>query len=1841
VVDVRNGIAFSIGESERLGGAQGFSVKWQGVLLVDEEGSYCFTAGIPSREGRHSDGSAQRSSWRMTLQRGAGHWVVFSRNWAGEERRRPEPLFMRRGAYQIMVEFAQPAPVFDGSEEPRRQQTGFHVRYCGPDTCGEMIAIPHRHLFVAQKDPPANNEDSSAATAGSNPAVGYISSLRDIRRTYLRALKALLFAQCFDLSARPITQGGQSELGYLLSHSDQFGGVAFRRGTTPPPTFVTHRAQFDFNFLPVRDSYNPPTSTQDQRVAPSLERQQAMFDWWERVFDYTAVRNENRCAPRPPLWFVFSDAGSQPASPARLLVHMDIAPARAGIVMTFLGHAALVPADLLDERWLTRVWKAELWSRCVESRSSCRAITASRPDLWASDDPSAGLPSGNDNLTQFTQDASFENGEPRRYEDLQRLNDGLRERGRAALLDYLCRMNRVPLPAAWGTGGFAQRPRDLSDLLLLDVEAGLCERASRIEDAVTAISAFVQRARIGIEPGIAFDPEFHVLWDSRFRTFRTWEVCRRREVYPENWIEWEVLEQARRSEGFRLLEEELQRAVLSIPLPAGLQSWVNSHLPPHRSLKVLQVAEPSVLRVPTPGPLRPGTVGPTEGFSLLGVPEADGRPSWLSSPKGAAQSSPPPEGGPGSEGSGRDAPGTASSPDAAVPSPGRSGRLPLWTEAAVRLGARFLRIAACGEPPATALFEPAELEVGCCHECGEVHPPGVDEYYFWLADTAFFDLLDPHQDGDLTGAGDVSAWEDPQLFPSLLSMSPGRMVHLHWCRMHDGEFGPPLRSSEGVLVDPTASTRATLQLRGRKADSLVFRIDGGVISNSAGPTFTWKPPFVGWPTESGFRFDLATDEAILLPLTATPVPPPPLSLAPPVDEFAGLQAYPFFVYRSAGAPITPNSSFGPAIVVAAALRARCQFDAALRWYELAYPPLVSDNAWCLPQPSSNTNGGGPITLRDNQFIGAGNTGGPCCRYDTPSDDVAERRAISLEFLETLLEWGQALIGPSGDQLDVAQPGPESFAQARVILETAATILGPMPRTVVVDHTPATMSVLDFQPSAPPLNPHLLAIYERVSDSLGLIRACENRQRRRSGSLHEDRSFWGNDPVRDGWETAENACEDQRSWCLPHSPYRFAFLVQKSLELAGEVRGLGAALLAAIEKGDAEYLATLRAAHEQQLLGLGLKIREDQLRDADWQVQALKKAKESAQEQLRYYTLLAAPDRGLIGQERVYEDLTGAAIGLQLASQVLEAVAQVGGLTPTAIVGTLSGAVIPFTGSRFTEFWHALAQASGWLSADMNTTAALNLTQAGWTRRLVEWQHQIDIYKIQIDEIQRQILGAERRADVALRELNNQQRQIEHSREVNNFLSDKFSGPALYRFLQRHTTRLHRHMYDLAYQSGLQAQRAFNYERGHTTQRFINNEPWDNLHAGLLAGERLEGDLRRMEKAYQDMNLREYELTKHISLRLHFPVQYLQLREAGCCEIEIPEWLLALDYPSLYMQRIKNVSLSIPCVVGPYTGVHCRLTLLSSETRIDPRLLPPEVGCCEGDDDCDGYSPRPGDPRIVRQHAALQAIATSSGRADSGMFEVNFRDDRYLPFEYAGAVSRWRIELPPENNFFDLDTVTDVIMHLNFTAREGGEELGRAANSCAQRHVPGDGVRLFDVRTDLPGAWRVLRCHDNDDDDDNDALYELDVCLGRHHFPFQPGRRELRVRRLDLLFEAPDARPGTHHTVAFHVGAHRSCRAGECDCRVIRVCCVASREWPGLFHGVVSDEGLEDVGLTERNQETQMGAFVFPRNVGRVGEVFLIAGYEARHTAADDCHCHTHCLEGCAPGAMADDSLGSY
>src|SRR5262249_2002734 len=155
---------------------------------------------------------------------------------------------------------------------------------------------------------------------------------------------------------------------------------------------------------------------------------------------------------------------------------------------------------------------------------------------------------------------------------------------------------------------------------------------------------------------------------------------------------------------------------------------------------------------------------------------------------------------------------------------------------------------------------------------------------------------------------------------------------------------------------------------------------------------------------------------------------------------------------------------------------------------------------------------------------------------------------------------------------------------------------------------------------------------------------------------------------------------------------------------------------------------------------------------------------------------------------------------------------------------------------------------------------------------------------------------------------------------------------------------------------------------------------------LLSGEKLQFDLRRLESAYLEQNRREYELTKNISLALIDPFALVKLRETGRCFINLPEYIFDLDFPGHYFRRIKSVSLTLPCVVGPYTTISCTLRLLKNSIRIN--TTNGENGYSHNADD-DGLPAD--DSRFVENNVPVKSIAASTAQNDSGMFELSFQD----------------------------------------------------------------------------------------------------------------------------------------------------------------------------------------------------------------------------------------------------------
>ena len=1763
---IRNGLLLRLDNDEPLGGAQGFDVTWSGVLLVEEEGAYEFWAGSPTPECEIPNWDAVETfKWRVVLKRGARSWVILSHQWPSEEERLAGSRLLKRGAYKLTAEVVRPDPEFAAPNQLRRVHAGFEIKYAGPDTCGERIAIPRHRLFSIKKDQPLG----AGIVAQSSGATSFLSqlypgSLRDIRRTYQRAFKSLLFARRLGLAERPGAEDA-SELSFMLRNAANFAGASYYRAGG---VFTRHLANFDFNFLPIADNYQKPAS--DARSQPSQQRSQAMFDWCERLFDYTGARDDIRQRYDREFWHLFRDAlRTKPTNSAPLLGELGIDPkCRPLGVRYYVAPSSpiydLPGTDLEDDRWGVRVWHAERWVSALECRFTVKDVTAARPDLWASDDPSSLVKgetvAGNANLSSFISDGCLENGEPQRYEDLRRLNEGLRVRGRDALVAYLCR-NRVP---SWPPGQFVTTPRELTDLLLLDVDVGVCERASRIEEAISAAQTFIRRARLHLEPAWAVTPAFARLWDREFATFHTWQACKRRQLYKENWIEWSDLRHAQGVEAFRTLQTKLGQSAIAVAMPGGGNWWPDGRPATRRDTAFLQAREPVRMeQLPAE----------REGLNLLGTPDNAAQPSWLAIvPSGAAG---------GSAASG----------------------LPEWLASAIRLGTRFWRIAAAGTPPGAAGFAShahpsAEDCVSCCGDCGCDHTPHTDEYYFWLIPGAVYTPPTTPAPAGFTSAGDYengfqddfydpvqqtsTVWQDPTQLPQLLAWPSVPTVRLAWCRVHDGQFGQPRRSHFGVRIDPSSSSDLTFL--GRQADSLTFAVSNGISPQGYADTST-----------PGFRYDIAADNAVVLPLVLAPATPPTF--------LNTLPAYPYFLFLDPGMTLFPLSPFSPSLTIAAALRANCRFEAALAWYRQAFNPLRQDCTWidcnqqAAPAPA-------PRTSVQNA----------CCDATEVSCDQTRTRAIILHYLETLVEWSDALRHRANSV--------EMFQQADALLDVAEMILARPPRSVRLQAPSAPPTLAAFTPAFAALNPRLLDLYEILADRLELIRNCQSARRLADPRIVSEASYFGNDPSREGWRDLADCCAKEDDWCHLHSPYRFSILIQKAQDYAARVQEFGGAFLAAIEKGDGELLASLRASQEREVLSLGLAAQQDQWRDADWSIEALQKTKAMSQTNLNYYQSLI---NGFpIGQEVAYQDLTILSTVMRGASQAIEAVSGSMNATGNFFLGTAGFGGSPLIyeqlpiGGPLGDDFAADARILSSVADAAGSTAGLDLTEAGWTRRQQEWTNQVAVLRIEIQQIERQILAAQRRRGKARQDLDIHRRQMENSAEVQNFLRDRFSAPELYLFLQKETASLHRKMYGLALDAARQAQHAFNLERGHTTRYFLPDCAWDDLRKGLLAGERLGLALRHMEKAYLDENVREYELTKHFSIRLHFPTAFLRLRATGCCYIDIPEWMFDVDYPGHFMRRIRNLTLTIPCVTGPFTGVHCRLTLLASITRIDPRRSAPAHECCCPEPCCEEcaediriareYLPCPDDPRIVRQYGAREAIATSGSRDDSGLFQLDFNDQRYLPFEYMGAVSRWRIELPPENNYFDLDSLTDLVIRLGYTSREGGESLRAAAFAAARHHLPGDGWRFFDVRHEFPDAWQQLR----------GASHEvaqhacLRLRLERKMFPFVPNGQRIVLARTTILFrsneddgqdclefaDCPCPQPPRRATriIECSVGDERPGDRHEIACR-------ASDEWPGFYLGMLETDAM----LGQRDDYAKVEVR-FRVGSNAIEQVFMLCSY---------------------------------
>jgi hypothetical protein len=699
--------------------------------------------------------------------------------------------------------------------------------------------------------------------------------------------------------------------------------------------------------------------------------------------------------------------------------------------------------------------------------------------------------------------------------------------------------------------------------------------------------------------------------------------------------------------------------------------------------------------------------------------------------------------------------------------------------------------------------------------------------------------------------------------------------------------------------------------------------------------------------------------------------------------------------------------------------------------------------------------------------------------------VTYQKAVVMRYLDNLIQWADSLF---------SQDTIESINEATQLYVFALNILGPKP-TIIPDPSPVEVQSygeldatsafdafsnalvgteviappppkdLEFRCGArqpPPMirwgspyfcvpaNEKLLGYWDTIADRLFKIRNCQNIEGVvRILPLYQP-------PIDPALLVRAAALGipfsdvvSELNVAAPH--YRYGLLFGKAVELASAVASLGNTYLSVLEKGDAEELANLRQQHEVATQDAILETRLAQAREARESLRATERSLAAAQERFEYYSTREFVNAG-----------EGSALALRSAGQIasfvgntLHASAGAAAAIPDFHIG-VSGVASPVSitvtgGSQVNKALSASARAVEATGVALNVAGDIVGTMAGYGRRKDDWDHQAKLAAREIAQIERQIEAARIRVEIADQETRVVRQQIAQSKEVQRFLTRRFTNAQLYGWMKGEVAAVYYQAYKLAYEAAKRAQKAYEYERGDApgTAAFIQPGGWNNLRKGLLAGEKLLQDLRRLDAAYTSQNKRELELVKSVSLAEHDPDQLVRLRETGIAGFSLSEDDYDRDFDSHYLRRIKAASITVPCTTGPYQGVLGTLTLNHGATRRTAGAAESEV-----------------------HFGAIQSIATSQGQSDAGLFELNFRDERLLPFEGAGAQAvpeslgkQWTFELSGGNRF-SYDSIDDLVLELRYTARGGRTKEALTA--------PRTRKRLVRVKREFADAWRAFK-----------------------------------------------------------------------------------------------------------------------------------------------------------------------
>lgn len=361
----------------------------------------------------------------------------------------------------------------------------------------------------------------------------------------------------------------------------------------------------------------------------------------------------------------------------------------------------------------------------------------------------------------------------------------------------------------------------------------------------------------------------------------------------------------------------------------------------------------------------------------------------------------------------------------------------------------------------------------------------------------------------------------------------------------------------------------------------------------------------------------------------------------------------------------------------------------------------------------------------------------------------------------------------------------------------------------------------------------------------------------------------------------NSVLDDLRGPLPRS--RFTVLLQTTVNMAQELKAMGAFLLSRAERDDSENYNKQNAANEINLRNMAMGLRTQQLDEADRALSAISQSKAGTASRLRSLLRTLNQDTGNVpdgtkgfnpiktdglepppskdGEEGGWawlreeagelDKLTGTKLwskivgGLELGAAILN--------LPPKIDANASpwgfAALFSWHPSQLSKAATTFVRVMRITEDLLRTSATVDGRWGGLKRQMLGRIQQANALGSELEGAFKQENVHMLRKQMALSEMERKQMQIDMATDVRTFIEEKRTNQELYEWIRDTVQPLYHETYKLTFEMATKAERALQLERPREKIAFIGAGLWDPARNGFMAGELLLHDLCRLELAY--------------------------------------------------------------------------------------------------------------------------------------------------------------------------------------------------------------------------------------------------------------------------------------------------------------------------------------------------------------------------------------------------------